>query len=254
VTAALPSVGVEPPEVSCSRPEASVTDNENSQLRNVERFRHRVLNQQISDPESLGEKTIDRLLETFFTMWHPRWPVLHRPTFDWRTAPWHLVWVVCITAAKFQSRRSSLPIELQEEMAAMLKKETEETLDKGLNPGAVASVADPEFLPRMQTYLLYVLFLLFFGTDVEFTHANRVAIGIVKLLQEAGIFHHSSLHDEMPVGSLARVKQEGWKMFVPSMLKILRRSTDIAKDYNHCIPRRCLHIHPVQTEARIAIP
>jgi hypothetical protein len=224
----LPSARVEPTEVSSSRPEASITDNENSQPRNVDRFRHHVLNQQISDPESLGETTIDRLLETFFTMWHPRWPVLHRPSFDWRTAPWDLVWVVCITAAKFQSHRNSLPGELQEEMAAMLKKETEETLDKGLSSEAAASVADPEFLPHVQTYLLYVLFLLFFGTDVKFAQADRVVIGIVKLLQKAGIFHHPSLHDEIPVGSLARVKQEGWKMFVPSMLKISHRGTDIA--------------------------
>jgi Fungal specific transcription factor domain len=254
VTASLPSVRDESTEVSRSRPEARTTDDENSRSRDVGRLRHHVFNKQTSAPGGFDETTIDRLLETFFTIWHPRWPVLHRPSFDWQTAPWDLVWIVCMIAAKLQSHRSSLPGELQEEMAKMLKNETEETVEKGLDSGAAASVMDPEFLPHMQTYILYVLFLLYFGTEVEFAQADCLMNGIVQLLQRSSVFHHPSLHEETTVGSLARVKQESWKMFVPSMLNVLHGDTDIAQDYGYYIPFGCLYIHNVQTEAHLTLP
>jgi hypothetical protein len=117
-----------------------------------------------------------------------------------------------------------------------------------------ANVTDPEFLPRMQTYVLYVLFLLYFGTDAEFAQADRLLLGMVQLLQKSSVFNHPSLHEETTVGSVARAKQESWKMFVHSMLKLLRGDTYVDQDLGRRISFGCLHIHIVRTAAYLAIP
>jgi hypothetical protein len=161
-------------ETSSSVAEANTTDGENYRSSSFERIRHRIPNLQASDPGGFDTPTIDQLLETFFTIWHPRWPVLHRPSFDWQTAPWDLVWVIFMTAAKLQSDGSHLASTLHHEMATVLKEEIDQTLEKGLSAGVAAEVEEPEFLPRMQTYVLYVLFVLYFGSDVEFAHSAQV--------------------------------------------------------------------------------
>lgn len=69
-------------------------------LSNSERLHNPIPNQQISDPGSLDTSTIDRLIKTFFTVWHPRWPVLHRPSFNWQSVPWGVVWIVLMTGCE----------------------------------------------------------------------------------------------------------------------------------------------------------
>jgi hypothetical protein len=241
-------------ETSSSVAEANTTDGENYRSSNFGRIRHRITNLQTSDPGGFDIPTIDQLLETFFTIWHPRWPVLHRPSFDWQTAPWDLVWVIFMTAAKLQSDGSHLASTLHHEMATVLKEEIDQTLEKGLSAGVAAEVEEPEFLPRMQTYVLYVLFVLHFGSDVEFAHADRLIVGIIQLLHKSEVFHHPILHEQSTVGSVARITQESWRMFAHPMLKTLRMDTDITQGHLHRLPLGCLCVGLAQTTSRLEIP
>ena len=138
--------------------------------------------------------------------------MLDRPSFDWQTAPWDLVRVVFLTAAKLQPYESHLSSTLQSEMGTVLTRDIEQTLEKGFGAGVAAEVEDPEFLPRMQTYVLLTLFFLYFGEDMNITHADRLVIGVVQLLQKSGLLHHPSLHEQSAFGSTARIQQDGWRM------------------------------------------
>ena len=204
-----------------------VTYAENHRMTHWDQFR--IPGQQISDPSSLDASTINQLLETFFAIWHPRWPVLHRPSFDWQTAPWDLVCVLLMTAAKLEpygAYGNRLSSTLQSEMGRALQKDIDEMLEKGLGDGVAAKVKDPEFLQWMQTYVLYTLFVLYFGDDVNVTHVNRVVVGVVHLLRKSGLLHHPSLHEQSAFGSIARIQQEGWRMLVLTFLDTRRLTPD----------------------------
>lgn len=132
-----------------------------------------------------------------------------------------------MTASKLQSHQSHLAGALQDEMAVVLKEESNQTLEKGLSTGVAAKFEGPKFLPRMQTYVLYVLFVLYFGTDADFAHADRLIVGIVRLLQKSEIFYHQGLRKQSTDGSVAQITQESWKMFVHLNFGALRIDTDI---------------------------
>lgn len=59
----------------------------------------------------------------------------------------------------------------------------------------------------MQTCILYVLFVLYFGTEVDFVDADRLVVGIVQLLHKSGVFHHLILHEESMAGTIDRITQ-----------------------------------------------
>ena len=126
-----------------------------------------------------------------------------------------------MTAAKLQSHESHLASALQDEMASVLKEEIDQTLEKSLSAGTAAKVEEPDFLPRMQTYLLYALFVSYFGEDVKVAYADRLVIGIVQLLHKSGVFHHPSLHEQTIFGTVARVNQEAWRMYAYASLHML---------------------------------
>jgi hypothetical protein len=132
-----------------------------------------------------------------------------------------------MTASKLQSHQSNLAGVLQDEIAVVLKEEINQTLEKGLSTGVAAKFEDPEFLPQMQTYVLYVLFVLYFGTEAGFAHADRLVVGIVRLLQKSEIFYHQGLHEQSTDGSVARITQESWKRVVHPNFGALRTNTDI---------------------------
>lgn len=222
--------------------EAGTLDDDDSRS-SIANLRHRMPDQQTPDPGSFNTPTISRLLETYFTTWHPRWPVLHRQSFDWQTAPWDLVWVVFMTAAKLQSHQSPFTSALQEEIATLLKEEIEQTLQKDLSVGVAANVEEPGFLLRMQTYVLYVLFVLYFELDVDYVSADRLVAGIVQLLNKSGIFRHPSLHEESTLGSVARITQESWRMFAHPMIETSCKNANIIQDHRYGIPFRCLCIN-----------
>jgi hypothetical protein len=205
-----------------------------------ERPQHPIPNQHISDPGSFDTPTIDRLLETFFTVWHPRWPILHRPSFDWQSVPWDLVCVVLMTGAKLQSDESDVPGALQDEMNTEFKEQIDQMLEKGLSSSVAAEIDEPEFLQRMQTYVLYTLFVLYFGTDMDFAHVDRLVVSIVQLLHKSGVFHHPTLHEQHTHGSAARITHESWRMFVQPLPETLRTNTDARQGHSYDLPFRRL--------------
>jgi hypothetical protein len=74
---------------------------------------------------------------------------------------------------------------------------------------AAAKLEQPEFLQRLQTCVLYVLFVLYFETEVDLVDADRLVVGIVQLLHKSGVFYHPILHEVSMARTIARITQEG---------------------------------------------
>jgi hypothetical protein len=165
--------------------------------------------------------------------------VIHRQSFDWQSVPWDLVWIVFVTGAKLQSDESDAASAFQDEMATALKEEIDHMLEKDLSSGVAVKINEPEFLQRMQTYVLYTLFILYFGKDVDFAHADRLVVSVVQLLRKSGVFHHPSLHEQYTHGSAARITYESWRMFVQPLPETLRTNTDTKQSHpDHLLLRR----------------
>lgn len=138
-------------------------------------------------------------------------------------------------------------------MATMLEEENDQTLEKDLSAGVGAKVEQPELIPRMQAYVLYLPLILYFEPEVNFADTDRLVVGIIQLLHKCGGFHHPSLHEESTVGTVARMTQESWRMFVHPIIK-LHTVTEITQDYRYCVHFRCLRVDLAQTTPHVAIP
>jgi hypothetical protein len=143
---------------------------------------------------------------------------------------------------------------LQDEMATALEGEIDHMLEKDLSSGVAVKISEPVFLQRMQTYVRYTLFILYFGKDVDFAHADRLVVSVVQLLRKSGVSRHPSLHEQYTYGSAARITYESWRMFVQPLPEALRTNTDTKQDHPDRLPLRRLRFDIAQTTSHIEIP